>query len=261
VKGVVVGSEQQQNAAFSPALVKNVPADAVAYVGFANLQGSIAQAVEQVRTGGDKGVADQIQAASGQLPSLLGVTVDDLKALTTKEHALIVTRGTPMPGVALALEVEDGARAQKTLDTLKDRVPALVKQFSPGTALPAWRQVTLEGGVKGWDLPVSTTGGVTYGVDGDVAIIGSSPGAVRQVQKPAQTLAQNPEFAAATKDMPDQVTGVVWINAQEGLKLAQAGGAYAGKQEALANARQVKSIVGWSTGGAEPTFELFAKIG
>jgi hypothetical protein len=261
VKGVIVGAREQQDAEFAPSLTANVPADAVAYVGFANLQGSVAQALQQVQAEGQASISDQLTAAAQQLPALLGVTVDDLKALTAKEHALVVTRGTPMPGGALALQVDDGARAQATLDALRQKAPALLRQFSPGTTLPAWRQVSLEGGVKGWDLPVSATGGVTYGVDGKLAIVGTSPGAVRQVQAPAQTLAQNAEFAAATEDMPDRVTSVVWINAQEGLKLAQASGAYRDNPEGLADARQVKSVVGWTTGGAEPTFEVFAKIG
>jgi len=261
LKGVILGSPENPDSEFTPKLDEKVPADAIAYAGFANLQSQVATALKQIEATGESGVTGQLQAGAAQLPALLGVTLDDLKALTTKEHAVVVTKGTPMPGAVLALEVEDGARAQKTLDTLREKVPALAAQFSPGTTLPAWRQVTLEGAVKGWDLPVSPTGGVTYGVDGNLALVGTSPGAVRAVQRPVQPLSQLAEFTDATADMPEKVTGLMWINAGEALRLAEASGAYANDAAALANARKVKSVVAWSTGGQEPTFEVFVRIG
>jgi len=261
LKGVILGSPENPDSEFTPKLDEKVPADAIAYAGFANLQSQVATALKQIEATGESGVTGQLQAGAAQLPALLGVTIDDLKALTTKEHAVVVTKGTPMPGAVLALEVEDGARAQNTLDTLREKVPALAAQFSPGTTLPAWRQVTLEGAVKGWDLPVSPTGGVTYGVDGNLALVGTSPGAVRAVQRPVQPLSQLAEFTDATADMPEKVTGLMWINAGEALRLAEASSAYANDAAALANARKVKSVVAWSTGGQEPTFEVFVRIG
>lgn len=260
LKGVVLGSPENPDAEFTPKLDDKVPADAIAYVGFANLQSQVGTVLKQLESTGQGDMVNQLKAGSAQLPALLGVSLDDLKALTTKEHAVVVTKGTPMPGAVLALEVEDGARAQKTLDTLREKVPVALAQFAPTTNLPPWKQVTLEGGVQGWDLPVSPTGGVTYGVDGNLALLGTSPGAVRAVQRPVQPLSQLAEFTDATADMPDKVTGLAWINAGEALRLAEASGAYANNPAALANARKVKSVVAWSTGGAEPTFEVFVRI-
>ena len=260
LKGVVLGQPESPDTEFTPKLDDKVPADAIGYVGFANLQSQVATVLKQLAAGGQGDITQQLQAGSAQLPALLGVSIDDLRALTAKEHAVVVTKGAPLPGAVLALEVEDGARSQKTLDTLREKVPVLLSQFAPGTSLPAWKQVPLEGGVQGWDLPVSPTGGVTYGVDGNLALLGTSPGAVRAVQRPVQPLSQLAEFTEATADMPDKVTGVVWVNAGEALRLAEASGAYRDNPEALANARKVKSVVGWSTGGDEPTFEVFLRI-
>lgn len=261
LKGVVLGQPESPDTEFTPKLDDKVPADAIGYFGFANLQSQVATVIKQLAAGGQGDITSQLQAGSAQLPALLGVTIDDLRALTAKEHAVVVTKGAPMPGAVLALEVEDGARSQKTLDTLREKVPVLLSQFAPGTSLPAWKQVPLEGGVQGWDLAVSPTGGVTYGVDGNLALLGTSPGAVRAVQRPVQPLSQLAEFTEATADMPEKVTGLVWINAGEALRLAEASGAYRDNPEALANARKVKSIVGWGTGGEEPTFEFFLRIG
>jgi len=261
VKGVVVGGpEDAPDTSFTPGLTKNVPGDAIAYFGFRNLQGHVAHGVQQFAQSGGQELLQQVQPLTGQLPQLLGVTLDDLRALTAREHAVVVTQGTPVPGAALALEVEDGARAGRTLDTLRERSPGLVAQFRPGAELPAWRQVDLEGGVRGWDLPLGTTGGVTYGVDGNLAIVGTNPQAVRAVQRPVQPLAQTPAFTEATAGMPDQVTSVTWVNVGEVIRLADGLGAFRDNPEALANLRKVTSISGWTTGGEEQTFEVFVRI-
>lgn len=262
VKGVVVGGpDAVDGTSFSPSLTEHVPADAIGYVGFQNLQGHVANAVEQVRANGGEELIQQAGALVPQLQPLLGVTLDDLRALTAGEHALVVTKGAPLPGVALALEVEDGARAATTLDSLRQKTPALVQQFRPGLDLPDWRRVPLEGGVQGWDLPVSATGGVTYGVDGTTAIIGSSPQVVRQVQRPVQPLSQSADFTAATAGMPNEVTSVVWVNVGEAVRLANALGAFTDEPDAYANLQKVKSVSGWTTGGDEQTFEIFVRIG
>ncbi|HWH15426.1 MAG TPA: DUF3352 domain-containing protein [Miltoncostaeaceae bacterium] len=261
VKGVVVGGpEDAPDTAFSPALTRNVPGDAIAYFGFRNLQGQVENGVRQFSQSGGQDLLAQVQPLAAQLPSLLGVTLDDLRALTAREHAVVVAQGTPAPGAVLALEVEDGARAGRTLDALRQRAPGLVAQFRPGTQLPEWRQIDLEGGVKGWDLPINATGGVTYGVDGNLAIVGSNPQAVRAVQRPVQPLAQTPAFTEATAGMPDQVTSVTWVNVGEAVRLADGLGAFRDNPEALANLRKVTSISGWTTGGDEQTFEIFVRI-
>jgi Protein of unknown function (DUF3352) len=263
MKGVSLGIPPVPDTEFSPKLTEKVPSDAIAYVGFRNLQGQIANALKQFGAAG-AGAGDptaQLQALTAQLQPQLGVSVADLSALTTLEHGLVVTSGAPLPGVALALEVEDGARASKTLDTLRERVPTLIKQFSPETKLPEWRATPLEGGVQGWDLPVAPTGGVTYGVEGKLAIIGSSPATVRQIQRPASPLSQSAEFTAATAGMPDKVDTLAWINVQKAVALGEASGAFDGASaKDLANLRPIKSVVAWSTGGETPTFEMFVKI-
>jgi hypothetical protein len=165
-----------------------------------------------------------------------------------------------VPTVALLLQVADGAQAQQTLDTLRAHVPAVVKTISPTTKLPAWSQIPLANGVTGWQLPLSPQAGVVYGVDGNLAIIGTLPDGVKQIQEPLSPLSKNPDFVAATTGMPDQVTGLVWVNVEEGVNLADATGAFKGKQKLLDNLRPLKSVVAWGTGGSNPGFEAFATI-
>ncbi len=261
MKGVVLGAPAGVSPAeFTPQLTDTVPADALAYVGFSDLAGSLTQVLQQVQGSLGDAERNQLEGLSGQLPQLLGVTLDDLSALAEQEHALVVTPGAT-PGAALALEVEDGAAAQATLDKLRTGLPGLVRTFSPDTQIPAWTRVPLVGGVEGWRLPLSPEAGVVYGVEGDMAVIGTSAKAVSSVMRPVAPLSESAAYQAGTAGMPDQVTSVTWINLEDGIAALRNMGAFEDTPpEALANLAPLKSIAAWTTAGDTPTFEIFARI-
>jgi hypothetical protein len=260
LKGVVLGAPDTGMSEFSPTLDDRAPADAIAYLGFNDLAGSVSTLLEQARAAQTADAQQQFDALGQQLPQLLGVSLEDLSALTSGEHAVVVTGGAK-PGAALALQVEDGAQAQATLDKLRTGVPALLKTFSPDTTLPAWQQVPLAAGVQGWRLPLSPDAGVVYGVDGDLAIVGTSVGTVSAVQRPAAPLSASADYQAGVSGMPDQVTSVLWVNVGRIVETADAFGAFdADDAEALANLKPVKSVAAWTTGGDTPTFEVFVRL-
>ena len=261
VKGVVMGAPDAGAAEFSPALTKKVPGDAIAYLGFSDLANTVTKAFEQAKASQSDDARQQIEALTGQLPQLLGVSIGDLAALTSGEHAVVVTAGDPQPGAVLALQVEDGAAATRTLDALRTGVPQLLKTFSPETQIPKWSRVPLAGGVQGWRLPLSPDAGVVYGVDGTLALIGTSAPAVAAVQRPVAPLSASADFQAATSGMPDAVTSVTWLNIEQAVATAQRLGALKdAPAETLANLRPLKSVSGWTTGGDTPTFEVFLRI-
>jgi hypothetical protein len=261
MKGVVLGAPTAITPAeFSPQLTDTVPADALAYVGFSDLAGTLTEVFQQVQGSLGDDERQQLEGLSGQLPQLLGVSLDQLSALAEGEHALVVTPGAT-PGAALALQVEDGAQAQATLDKLRTGAPALVRTFSPDTQIPEWSRVPLAGGIQGWRLPLSPEAGVVYGVDGDLAIIGTSVKAVASVQRPVAPLSGSQAFQQGTAGMPEQVTSVLWLNLEKGITALRNMGAFEdASPETLANLRPLKSIAAWTTAGDMPTFEVFARI-
>ena len=260
LKGVVVGAPDVGASEFSPTLDDRAPADAIAYLGFNDLAGTITTVLDQARAAQSSDTQQQFDALAGQLPSLLGVSLDDLSALVSGEHAIVVTGGAK-PGAALALKVEDGAAASATLDKLRVGVPALLRTFSPDTTLPAWKPVPLAAGIQGWRLPLSPEAGVVYGVDGDLAIVGTSVPAVTAVQRPASPLSASADYQEGVSGMPDSVTSVLWVNIQEAIATADTlGGLDDADAETLANLRPLKSIAAWTTGGDTPTFEVFLRI-
>jgi hypothetical protein len=261
MKGVILGAPTDvQPEEFTPALTDTVPADSLVYLGFSNLSGTLSQVLEQVQGALSDEERRQLDGFTAQVPQLLGVTLDDLSALAEQEHALVVTPGAT-PGAALALEVEDGAKAQATLDKLRVGIPALVRTFSPDTEIPEWTRVPLAGGVQGWRLPLSPEAGVVYGVDGNLAILGTSVRAVTSVQRPVAPLSGSAAFQAGTAGMPEQVTSVLWINLQDSIAALDNAGAFEdATPKTLANLRPLKSIAAWTTAGETPTFEVFARI-
>lgn len=259
IKAVGLGVGQLAGATepFTPKLAEKVPADAIAYVGFRNAYSLGAQAIKQIG-GQDPQVKKALSQASLVLP-LLGINLDDVKGLTSLEHALVVTKGATVPGAVLALEVADPAKAGATLDTLSKTAPALIEKS--GTKIPAFVKVALANGVSGWQSAITPQAGVVYGVDGNLALIGTLPEAVKQVQAPVSKLTDDPAYQAATRQMPSKVDGLLWINGEELLTTLDGLGVLKrAPKDVIANVRPLKNIAAWSTGGDKPTFEAFLTI-
>lgn len=276
LKGVGVDLPDQAATSFSPTLTGNVPADASAYVGFANLSGQARAAVAAVEAA-NPGAKTRIDDVLAKIPTVLGVSVDDLSALASGEGALVLRHGAGLPQLAAVLAEQDGARAARTLDTLRGRLGLLVAASGAKGPVPTFSKVDLGGGLSGWSARVPHLGKVrtaglapTYAVDGNHLLVGSTPGAVRAVRAPAHPLAKAPAFLAAAKQLPDQVTGLAWIDVPRALVDAQRLAAATGNRDpfASANGRKVRanlaairSVVAWSTvTGGQPAVEAFVRI-
>ena len=105
--------------------------------------------------------------------------------------------------------------------------------------------------MTGWQLPLSPEAGVVYGVDGDLAIVGTSVPAVTAVQRPVSPLSDSADFTAATSGMPDEVTSVLWLNISEAVEAADKLGALkdAPAEDARRTCGPLKSVTAWATGG------------
>lgn len=267
LKGVTVGANNELLAAgapFSPKLTANVPGDAIVYVGISNLAATAKTAIETIgATNPD--VKKQLDAASSQIPLLLGgATLDDVKALISGEHALVVTKGSAAPAVSLLLSVADGAAAKKTLDGIAGALPLVAGQIAPGRDLPAWKDIT-EAGNAGRQLALDPRAGLVYGTKDSLAVYGTQPSALGLLNSPATSLAQDADFIAATAGVPDQVTSLVWVDVPAAVEQADALGVFkdadAKAQEVLANLKPVQNLVAWATvEDGSPTVEAFLSI-
>lgn len=268
IKGVATGVNIYDNVtSFTPSLIANAPADALAYAEIANISGLIRGELEAFRAGADPEAIEQIDSFAQALPQLLGITVDQLAALGEGNQALVAVPGaTPaqMPGIAILSRVEDGAEASSTLESIRRATPTLLGMLGgsdPGQAPNLWAPVPLPGGVQGWQLPVGEGFSIVYAVDGDLVVIGSSRQAVTAVLDPASNLGASPAYTAATSGMPDTVTSVAWLDIRGIVQAAAAAGALDdAPPETRANLRPLRNVAYWDAGGDEPAFEAFITI-
>ena len=247
--------------AYAPTLTSQAPADAVAYLGFNRLADTVATAVSSASGSGSEETKKQIEAITGQLPLLLGVNTDDLRNLTGGEHAVVVTGPGTKPRVALALTVQDGARATKSLTALSRSVPVALGQFGSDSVKVGKATAFAEGAVKGQAISLGEGRSVAWGVRGNLAAIGNGAGAVAGVlaQRPAgASLASTPGFKAATTGMPDQVSGLAYVDMTRATRLMAQGGAFEGKDGARkrANLEPISHVAAWSTDGDTPTVDV-----
>ncbi len=247
---------------FTPSLTESTPADAVAYIGFADLAVAVAQTVEAATSGpdGDQ-LADQLTIVESGLGAV-GLTVDDLRHLTTGEHAVVLTKSDAAPiAGSLLLKVEDGARAQDSLDKARTQGAALAG-LGTGQELPEFAPVDLGSGVSGWQWPLDPNFALTYGVSGDLAVVGTQPDSVRSIISPGDTLAGSADFTAASEMVPDSVTGLFWLDVDQAIPLLDAAGAFDDPDaaELKANMEPIDWVVGWSTAGDTPTSEVFVHV-
>lgn len=247
--------------AFAPELLDRVPADAYAYLGLFDPASLASNTIVGLEGEAGAQAREQLEFFSSQLENQLGITVGDLSALFSGELGVFVAPGDGfVPIGALMLGVEDGERAQETLGQLRMALPLLLQQFV-GLGVPEFEPVELEDGVEGFTLPLEDGLSVTYGVDGDLVIVGTSPEAVRSVQSPGDSLADSEAFEAGTPGIPDEISSLLWINIEEALGLAESVGAFEEEAgEVLPNLQPLKSLAFWSSGTETPRFTLFAHI-
>jgi len=267
MKGVLIGANSELLAAspaFAPTLTEKVPGDAVAYVGFQNLSGTVQRVIDTLgQTNPD--VQKQLQAAAGQIPLLLGgATLDDLKALGEGEHAVVVSKGAAAPVGSILLQVKDGAQAKKALDGLANALPLVAGQIRSGADVPAWKPVT-EAGNEGRQLPLDPRFGVVYGVKDNLAVVGTQPSSLGLLNTPVTSLAKDADFVAAVAGMPDEVTSLAWVDVQGAVEVADSLGAFKNADENAQKVREnlgpLKSLVMWSTvEDGTPTVEAFLAI-
>jgi hypothetical protein len=269
IKGVATGVTAYENVtSFSPSLVANAPANALAYAEIANISGVIRGEVDAFRATADPQVVEQIDAFTRSLPQLLGITIDQLAALGDGRQALIaVPAATPteMPGIAILSRVENGAQASSTLESIRQATPTLLGLLGgsdEGSQAPnLWTRVTLPGGAQGWQLPVGDDLTVVYAVEGDLVVVGSSRQAVAAVLNPSADLGASQAYADATQGMPESVTSVAWLNIRGIAQAAEAAGAFEdAPPESRANLRPLRNVAYWDAGGDEPAFEAFITI-
>lgn len=191
---------------YVPELPNAVPAGALAYLSFNNLERAIANLRDAA------GQANpQLEGGIGQIEALLGVSLDkDIAPLFAHEGAIYVRAGAPIPEVTLLLNVDDPAKAVATLDKLLSGLRAFSSQ------VPAPKETEISG-VTAREISAGLPVSVFYaGFDGHLVVTSSRQG-IADLRSQDDRLASDPAFTDARDavGMPDEVTGFLYVNLQE----------------------------------------------
>jgi hypothetical protein len=222
-KGIDTNAE-----AFESSLLDKVPADTLLFMGFKDLDKSLA------------GLDKQVGEASALVESFLGVRLTELFALFSGESALYARAGTPLPEITLVL---DGTNADAKLATIAKIAAKAVAAF--GGRGPTTTNV------DGTNLNELRFGpfAVLYGKAEGQIIVTDTRNAVRDLRGGGSSLADNDAFKAA-KDaagLPDENNGFIYVNLKD--SIAEIAG-LAGESippDVSSNLRPLRSLIAYST--------------
>jgi hypothetical protein len=190
---------------FSPELDQTLPANALAYVAFGNLE----DAFDNVLLSGDESIPG-IKTKITELEQALGFSLkSDLLPLFSKQGAIAVYRGgTKTPNVLVALEVADEAAARKIVDRF-----AALASLGGQKVLPVPIQ-----GVEGKQIVLDQLTITVVVADGKL-VLSNDAGLVDQAFGNGEKLAMDPVYEEAldSSGAPREMSSLVYLNLKSGI--------------------------------------------
>jgi hypothetical protein len=208
------GKTTQPTDTFEASLPDQLPAGAIAYIGFNNLAKGVR---ESLKNAGEAN--QQFDQQLGQAELALGLSIDrDVLPILEKEGAIAVypaASGSGVPGIQLVMEVDDQEQAIETIDKLLARAA----QFAPG--IPTPRSIDI-GGVKAKAIEYQGTTIVYAGFDGKLVITNSTD-TIEAMQAGGKKLADDQTYVSAREnaDVPGETSGIFYVNLNSALDLVQ----------------------------------------
>lgn len=246
VKGAGAGRLVNAGEPYASKLVSGVPADALA---FATFQG---------RTYGEQ-LSDLRQnpmfsQAFDEIEKQLGMRLDEVLGLLSKEVAVYVRPGPGIPEISVVLETPDTEQALTTLDRLANRVAALVHgRISQET----------QDGVTVKSLAVPPVTVRWAGFDGRV-LLTTAPTGISDYRAAGEKLSDDSRYKAALEaaGAPDKTAGLLYVNLDASVQLIEN---YIGVESRVPpdvreNLRPLESFAAYSTSNGDLT-KLAAFLG
>jgi uncharacterized protein DUF3352 len=206
---------------FQAELPNRVPAGAVVYIGFNDLESQLSALKEflaQVRPDFDRDLA--------RVEAELGLSLEgDVFPLFSGESALYIRPGLLIPEVTLVTQVDDENMALGTMETLISELRTRVGLVEPSEKIEIAGVPVVESRVKG--APVS----VFYAAFDDQLVVTTSRDGIAALREDDNRLADDPGFRDALEaaDVPDETTGFAYVNLKDAvanlLGFAEMGGA------------------------------------
>lgn len=237
---------------FEPELLDAVPRDALAYFGVKGISESLGRLVGAAAGGGRAGgLLEQLRRRLDRESG--GRLERDLLALLRQEVALVISRGTPVPILALMTETAD---EESTRETLRRLQAPLARLLTPrGEEPPRWRAEDFGDGVRGATLVTPGRGSLSYAVFDDRLVIATSPEGVRRLRAADGPITEAEGFEEVLEERPDEVTSLGFLDFSQLLELGEQTGlndsrAYLAARDDL---QEIRAVGVNSTGSEEET--------
>ena len=208
------GKTTQPTDTFEASLPDELPAGALAYVGFNNLAKGVR---ESLKSAGEAN--DQFDQQLGQIELVLGLSIDrDVLPLFEQEGAIAVypaASGSGFPGIQLVVKVDDQEQAVGTID----KVLARAAQFLPG--IPTPRSIDI-GGVKAKAVEYQGTTIIYAGFDGKLVITNAAD-TIEAMQGSGEKLSDDQTYRSAREnaDVPGETSGIFYVNLNSAFDVVQ----------------------------------------
>lgn len=208
------GKTTQPTDTFEASLPDELPAGALAYVGFNNLAKGVR---ESLKSAGEAN--DQFDQQLGQIELVLGLSIDrDVLPLFEQEGAIAVypaASGSGFPGIQLVVKVDDQEQAVGTID----KVLARAAQFLPG--IPTPRSIDI-GGVKAKAVEYQGTTIIYAGFDGKLVITNAAD-TIEAMQGSGEKLSDDQTYTSAREnaDVPGETSGIFYVNLNSAYDVVQ----------------------------------------
>lgn len=231
---------------FTPSLVDDVPAGAVAYFGARGLGGTAAQLLAAAG-GGAAGLEPLLSAAADRLRGGPGRAALDL--LSQRETAVFLLPRTPAPVLVALAQVDDEASARRAFDALRPAVARVLKR--PGAAVPVWRR-------RGdtWRLPLADGVEVDYTVAGGKVIVATAASGIAAARQVRRKLVDEDAWGRVVMgENSDPVSSLGFLDFRELLALGERTGLgqSAAYREVQSDLRRVRAVGAESTPGTSHT--------
>ncbi len=187
---------------YTSKLLSEVPGDALLFTSF----NGVGRTLAQLETN------PALKRFLPRIEAQLGVSLQELTPLFSREGALYVRQGTPLPEVTLALEESDEQQALATVDRLVAKLG--------GGAAP---KTTTVDGVTLKQLPLGSTFSLYYGAFDGKLVITDSRTAVTGLKDKGSKLSDDDVFKTA-KDkagMGDSTLGFVYVNLKAAIPIVE----------------------------------------
>jgi hypothetical protein len=210
--GLAKATGAQEAKPFASSLVLELPAGALVFATFSNLDASLDQALDAM---GEQSKDFDQQLA--QIELLLGISVrDDVLPLFAGEGALAVYPGPAIPTVSIILSVEDEAKAAATVDRLVQAISGFAGAFGGGDATTPKVEETDVDGVPAKKIDLGQVSLYYAAFDGKLVLTTGREG-ISGLRAEGEKLASDPDFVAASDaaGLPSETTGFAYVNVGE----------------------------------------------